>query len=186
MFNWPSGMRAPNISQNQESEKLETLPVTPGKAVSEIDDTSSVRRSKRMKSEENLSEIGSKKSIIDDNDDQSSIKESPVKRSSRKSRFPSIKEEKLSIKTDEETDRKWYWICPTCLILHGKMLLKKEIQVWWVDDNCSYTGKVNGYDEKSNCHRIQYYDGEWEFLSLAYEAFLVSGNSDVDGDDIVV
>jgi hypothetical protein len=186
MFNWPSGMRAPVASLDHEQEELTPLPVTPGKSTSENAE-SSIRRSKRMKSEESLSEMGSKKDIADDSDDkvESPARESPAKRSSRKQRFPQIKEEKLSVTTDEDLDRNWYWICPTCLILHGKMLLKKQIQVWWVDDGCSYTGKVNGHDEKSNCHRIQYYDGEWEFLSLGYEAFLVSDNLD-DGEDIAV
>ncbi len=67
----------------------------------------------------------------------------------------------------------WAWICPTCVASCGERLVGREVQVWWHDDERSYRGEVNAFDEASGSHRVLYEDDEWEFISLAIEPFVI-------------
>ena len=69
---------------------------------------------------------------------------------------------------------KWVWICPSCTVDRGVELLGREVQVWWNDDYCAYSGQVNAFDAMSDCHRVLYQDSEWEFVELSRETYLIA------------
>ena len=48
-----------------------------------------------------------------------------------------------------------------------------QIKVWWCDDAMYYDGWIESFEEVSREHRINYSDGEWEFLSLTTEDVLI-------------
>lgn len=68
---------------------------------------------------------------------------------------------------------RWQWMCPTCVGKAGNALVGAEVQVWWHDDERTYRGAVNAFDEASGWHRVLYEDGEWEFVSLLTEPFVL-------------
>lgn len=70
------------------------------------------------------------------------------------------------------------WNCPSCLKINAAVI-GSRVAIWWNDDQRAYTGKIDAYDSHSECHRILYDDGEWEFSDLSYEPYflLESANS---------
>jgi hypothetical protein len=74
----------------------------------------------------------------------------------------------------------WCWVCPECLV-NGiqERVLGMPVKVWWCDDAKYYDGWVESFDEVSKEHRINYADGEWEFLSLRTEEFLILMDSHI-------
>lgn len=76
-------------------------------------------------------------------------------------------------KGSADGDFSWHWLCSDCL-RNPDFILNREVQVWWPDDVCSYSGILNAYDERSECYRILYNDDEWEFLYLSHEGFLIA------------
>jgi hypothetical protein len=67
----------------------------------------------------------------------------------------------------------WGWFCPHCIKKRGADLVSLEIKVWWLQDAVYYEGRVDAYDTFSGTHRIQYVDGEWEFVDLRFEPYIV-------------
>ena len=70
----------------------------------------------------------------------------------------------------------WVWLCPQCIQtkqinLHDHQITI-HIQVWWYDDEQSYYGLINAFDELTQKYRILYEDNEWEFISLNIEPVL--------------
>lgn len=67
----------------------------------------------------------------------------------------------------------WGWFCPDCVKKRGADLVSMDIKVWWLQDAVYYEGRVDAFDAFSGTHRIQYVDGEWEFVDLRYEPYIV-------------
>jgi hypothetical protein len=67
----------------------------------------------------------------------------------------------------------WGWFCPDCVKKRGAELVSLDIKVWWLQDAVYYEGRIDAFDAFSGTHRIQYVDGEWEFVDLRFEPFIV-------------
>lgn len=48
------------------------------------------------------------------------------------------------------------------------------IRVWWPGDAVYYDGTVDAFDTFSLLHRVNYDDGEWEFVDLSAEPYVVA------------
>jgi hypothetical protein len=67
----------------------------------------------------------------------------------------------------------WAWLCAGCLRAEGAALVGCPVKVWWTDDEVFYEGAVGAFDSFSGAHRIKYADGEWEFVNLASEPYVI-------------
>ena len=64
------------------------------------------------------------------------------------------------------------WVCNECI--QEKSILGHTINVWWHSDEAYYPGVIDAFDKSSGRHRVQYFDGEWEFVDLRIEPNLIS------------
>ena len=51
----------------------------------------------------------------------------------------------------------------------GEDAVDWRIRVWWKDDKCFYGGYVVSFRDKSGRHKVEYDDGEVEWLNLDTE-----------------
>jgi hypothetical protein len=91
-----------------------------------------------------------------------------------KKRTPKVKKEEDTC--DIISPPTWLWLCPSCI--QTSNLTDVPIKVWWADDSKFYEGRIGELDIFSGDHRVFYTDGEWEFIRLADEAFLVGISKD--------
>lgn len=66
------------------------------------------------------------------------------------------------------------WICHYCI--RKTHLLGRKVKVWWNADETYYSGYIDAIDPVTGRYRIQYEDGEWEFISLSVEPVLISNS----------
>lgn len=102
-------------------------------------------------------------------------KEEPSRTNSMATTRPSSRSRK-----GEVTAGSWCWVCPGCLVETQQRILGKRVKVWWGGDSKYYEGWIESFDDISEEHRINYSDGEWEFLSIKTEDFLIL----IDEDDL--
>lgn len=74
-----------------------------------------------------------------------------------------------------EVEKTKCWICKDCLHDNdnGPALVGLPIRVWWTDDAVYYDGFVDAFDTFSHVHRVNYEDGEWEFVDLGSEPYIL-------------
>ena len=68
----------------------------------------------------------------------------------------------------------WCWQCNDCVRTNGCDLIGCPIRVWWTGDEVYYDGIVDAFDAFSLLHRVNYDDGEWEFVDLTAEPYVVA------------
>jgi hypothetical protein len=57
--------------------------------------------------------------------------------------------------------------------VHGEEALGAVLQVWWVDDEAWYRGRVTEFDPIGWRHRVEYDDGDVEIIPLWHPNQLV-------------
>jgi len=81
--------------------------------------------------------------------------------------------------TSKSSSGLWKWVCTECINTIHTHILGMAVKIYWPDDAKYYDGWIEAYDEVSTEHRVNYSDGEWEFLQLQREDILLR----MDGDD---
>ena len=92
----------------------------------------------------------------------------------------SVDSQKTSVvPNNEEQSMVWCWLCKDCVYSRGEELVGKNIRVWWPGDAIYYNGMIDAFDSYSCLHRVVYVDGEWEFVDLSAEPYVLQlGASD--------
>lgn len=70
----------------------------------------------------------------------------------------------------------WRWLCQDCIPKIESNILELSIKVYWIDDSKYYEGVIDALDPMSHEHRVQYDDGEWEFIKLSHQDFYLKMN----------
>ena len=66
------------------------------------------------------------------------------------------------------------WLCHRCLDGGELNLIGRTVKVWWHEDKAYYSGVIDACDRSSGRYRVQYFDGDWEFVDLRAEPVLIS------------
>lgn len=66
------------------------------------------------------------------------------------------------------------WLCHRCVDGEVLNLIGRTVKVWWHEDKAYYSGVIDACDRSSRRYRVQYFDGDWEFVDLRAEPVLIS------------
>jgi hypothetical protein len=80
----------------------------------------------------------------------------------------------MSSRSTQSSSESWTWFCSECVKQLEDTINGSQVKIFWVDDSEYYEGWVAGLDQVSHEHRIKYGDGEWEFVRINREDFLIS------------